>query len=362
MLKLADIAEALGSHLHGDGDITISGAAEPADAGPEDLALAMAPAYADRLGEGDARAAILWEGADWRALGLEAALFVTRPRLALAGLTRMLDPGPVIGTGVHPTAVIDPAAQLGEGVAIGPFAVIGSAVRIGSGARIGAHVSIGANVSIGADALLHPGVRIGRNVTIGDRFIAQSGAAIGGDGLSFVTPEKSGVEAARESMGDQGEIRAQSWTRIHSLGGVVIGDDVEIGANACVDAGTIRPTRIDTGTKIDNLVHIAHNVEIGRHCLMAALVGVAGSTKIGDRCVFGGQVGVVDNIFVGDDVIASGGTKILSNVPAGRVLMGYPAVKMEQHVDMYKALRRLPRILADLRGGKKPVSPASKSD
>lgn len=353
--RLSDIAEALHARLYGDGDLMISGAAEPAMAGPEDLALAMAPKYAEGLPKGSARAAILWEGADWQALGLDAALFVPRPRYALAGLTKRLDPGPAIADGIHPTAVVDPSAVIGPGAAIAPFVVIGPGVTIGRGARIASHVSVGEGATIGDDVLLHAGVRVGRNVRIGERFIAQPNASIGGDGLSFVTPEKSGVERARETMGDQGELLRQSWTRIHSLGSVVIGDDVEVGANACIDAGTIRPTRVGTGTKIDDLCMVAHNVEVGEHCLMAGLTGIAGSTKVGDRCVFGGQSGVVDNIEVGDDVIVTAATKVLSNAPAGRVLMGYPAVKLETHVDMYKALRRLPRLLSELRGGKKAV-------
>ncbi|TDL83653.1 UDP-3-O-(3-hydroxymyristoyl)glucosamine N-acyltransferase [Palleronia sediminis] len=352
---LDEIATALGARLEGRGDLRLSGAAEPGDAGPDDLALAMQPAYAEALPKGHARAAILWEGADWRALGLEGALFVQRPRLAMAHLTAMLDPGPEIAPGIHPSAVIDPEAQIGVGAAIGPLVVIGRGARIGSGARIAAHASIAEDAVIGHDALILQGVRIGAGVMIGARFIAQPGAVIGADGLSFVTPEASGVERARASLGDQGEIRAQSWTRIHSLGGVEIGDDVEIGANSCVDRGTIRSTRIGSGCKIDNLCHIAHNVVLGRDCLMAALSGIAGSTVLGDRVVCGGATGIADNLLVGDDVIFGGGSRVLSNVPAGRVMLGYPAVQMQTHIDMYKALRRLPRMLKRLKGAQNEV-------
>ena len=360
--SLQQIAEALSARLEGDGSLSIDGAAEPADARDTDLALAMKPEFADRLPEGAARAAILWEGADWRAMGLSAALFVPRPRYALAGVTRLLDPGPEIAPGIHPTAVIDPAARIGADPAIGPFVVVGAGAVIGDRARIAAHASVGEHAVIGDDVLLNAGVRIAHRVTIGHRFIANPGAVVGGDGLSFVTPEKSGVERARETMGEAGPAAAQSGTRIHSLGGVEIGDDVELGANACIDRGTIRATRVGSGCKIDNLVHIAHNVVVGRDCLMAALTGIAGSTTIGDRCVFGGQTGIVDNIFVGDDVIAAGGTKILSNVPKGRVVMGYPAVKMEQHVEIYKALRRLPRLMRDLATGQKAVQKPGPTD
>ena len=341
---IREIAQALGAEAEGDLDLVVMRAAEPQAAGPEALALAMDPRYADGIGQGRARAAILWPGADWRAMGLEAAIFAPRGRLAMAGLTRLMDPGPLIAPGVHPTAIIDPSANLGPGAAIGPFVVIGAGASLGPGARIAAHASIAEGARIGAGALILQGARIGARVTIGDRFTCQPGAVIGADGFSFVTPEKSGVEEIRETLGSRAEIKDQSWTRIHSLGAVTIGDDVEIGANACIDRGTIRDTVIGSGTKLDNLVHIGHNVQVGRDCLLCGQVGIAGSARIGDRVVMGGQVGVNDNIFVGDDVIAGGGTKIFTNAPAGRVLLGYPAVKMETHVEMQKALRRLPRL------------------
>lgn len=359
---IGEIAAALGAELHGDGSIRVTGAAEPASAGPEHLALALKPEYAAGLAEGRARAAVLWAGADWKALGLEAALVVPRPRYAMAGITRALDPGPGIAAGLHPTAVIDPAATIGDGAAIGPFVVIGRGARIGARARIAAHVSIGAEAQVGDDALLLEGARIGHRVRIGHRFIAQPGAVVGSDGFSFVTPEKSGVERVRESLGDQGEITRQSWTRIHSLGGVEIGDDVEIGANTAIDRGTIRATRIGRGTKLDNLVHVGHNVEVGEDCLLCGQVGIAGSARIGNRVVMGGQCGVNDNIFVGDDVVAGGATKIFTNAPAGRVLLGSPAVKMEAHVEMMKALRRLPRLFEQVRELQKAVPKSPDKD
>lgn len=359
--SLADIAAALGATVQGNATLMVTGAAEPQSAGPDHLALAMKPAYEAGLALGRARAAILWDGADWRALGLEAALFVPRPRYAMAHLTQHLDPGLAIAPGIHPTAVIDASANIGPDAAIGPFVVIGAGARIGPRARIAPHASIGAGAEIGADALLHEGVRIGARVRIGDRFIAQSGAVVGSDGFSFVTPEKSGVEEIRETVGQRGDIRAQSWTRIHSLAAVTIGDDVELGANTCIDRGTIRDTLIGPGCKFDNLVQIGHNVQVGRDCLFCGQVGIAGSARIGDRVVLGGQCGVNDNIFVGDDVIAGGATKIFTNAPAGRVLMGSPAMRMETHVEVYKALRRLPRLLQRLDLRHKSVSKSDQS-
>ncbi|GAA5069273.1 UDP-3-O-(3-hydroxymyristoyl)glucosamine N-acyltransferase [Roseibacterium beibuensis] len=344
--RIKDIAAALGAEALGAADISITGVAEPAKAGPGDLALAMSERYAAGLAEGAARAAVIGPGMDWQALGLEAAIVAPRPRYAMAHLTSALDPGPQIAPGIHPTAVVDPSASIDLGAAIGPFVVIGAGVVIGRNARIASHVSIAEGTVIGDDALLHAGVRIAARVHIGHRVIVQPGAVLGGDGFSFVTPEKSRVEATRESLGKASaeEIEAQSWTRIHSLGGLRIGDDVEIGANAAIDRGTVADTVIGDGTKVDNLVHIGHNCRIGRDCLLCGQVGFAGSATLGDRVVLGGQCGVSDNIEIGSDVVAAGATKIYSNVPAGRMLMGSPAVKMDTHVEMYKALRRLPRL------------------
>lgn len=360
--RLRDIAAALGADAAGDLDLMIERASEPATAGPNDLALAMDPRYADGLALGHAQAAVLWAGADWQALGLKAAIFVPRSRFAMAGLTRHLDEGPAIAPGIHPMAVVDPTARIGDGTAIGPFVSIGAGVVLGLRARIASHVSIAEGVRVGADALILQGARIGAHVVIGDRFICQPGAVIGSDGFSFVTPEKSGVEQIRETLGKREEIRPQSWTRIHSLGSVTIGDDVELGANSCIDRGTIRDTSIGSGTKFDNLVHIAHNVQIGRDCLFCGMVGVAGSVRIGDRVVLGGQVGVSDNIFIGDDVIAGAGTLLLTNAPAGRVLLGYPALKMGTHIDLQKALRRLPRLAARVAAIEAVLSKSRDSD
>ena len=352
--RIRDIAAAIGAEAAGDLELRISGAAEPDQAGPEQLALAMTPAYAAGLARGKALAAMVWPGADWQSMGLKAAIFAPRGRLAMAGLTRLLDKGSGIAAGVHPTALIDPGAEIGADAHIGPFVVIGVGARIGPGARIASHVVIGAGAVIAEQALLLEGVKIGRDVRIGARVICHPGAVVGSDGFSFVTPDKSGIEQIRETLGQRGEIAAQTWTRIHSLGSVTLGDDVEIGANATVDRGTIRKTMIGSGTKLDNLVHVGHNVQIGRDCLICGQVGIAGSSKIGDRVTLGGQCGVSDNIFVGDDVICGGATKIFTNVPAGRVMLGSPAVKMDLHVEMQKALRRLPRLfgrVAALEGG-----------
>ena len=352
--SIAQIAEAMGAESAGDSSFLVRGAAEPALARADQLALAMSPAYAEGLARGQAQAAVLWPGADWQSLGLKAAIFAPRGRLAMAGLSALLDAGPDIAIGIHKLAVVSSSAKIAKGAAIGPFVVIGANAVIGPNARIASHVVIGPDARIGADVLLLEGVKIGRGVELGDRVICQPGAVIGADGFSFVTPEKSGVEDIRASLGQRAEIRQQAWVRIHSLGAVTIGDNVEIGANATIDRGTIRNTSVGAGTKLDNLVHVGHNVQIGRDCLLCGQVGVAGSSRIGDRVVLAGQCGVNDNIFIGDDVICGGATKVFTNIPAGRVMLGYPAVKMETHIDIQKALRRLPRLakrVAALEGG-----------
>ncbi|MEQ9693878.1 UDP-3-O-(3-hydroxymyristoyl)glucosamine N-acyltransferase [Shimia sp. SDUM112013] len=359
---LQQIADAIGATALGDTSLIVARVAEPASAGPDDLALLTNPKFADGLAQGQARAAMLWEGADWQGMGLQGAIVSARGRFALSGLSRIMDPGQHYGSGVHAMAVVDASAEIGENVTIGPFTSIGPRAIIGANSIIGPNCTIGADVTLGEEAFLREQVSIGARATIGARFIAQPGVRIASDGFSFVTPEKSGVEAARETLGDQGEVKSQVWARIHSLGSVTIGDDVEIGANTCIDCGTIRDTVIGNGVKMDNLVHIAHNVEIGDNTLLAGQVGIAGSTRIGKNVVFGGQCGVSDNITVGDNVIAGGGTKMMSKVPAGRVMLGYPAVKMETHLEMYKGLRRLPRLFDDVSALKKTIQSSDSND
>ncbi|MGR3703014.1 MAG: UDP-3-O-(3-hydroxymyristoyl)glucosamine N-acyltransferase [Paracoccaceae bacterium] len=356
------IATALGAEAFGAVHLPVLGVAEPAMAGPEDLALAMSPKYAEGLSQGQARAAMLWAGADWQAMGLEAAIVAPRPRYAMSGLSAMMDKGEGFGTGIHSSAVIDPTAEIGADVAIGPLAVIGAGARIGAGSVIGPQCYIGAGAVLGAGAFLREGVRLAARVTIGARFFAHPGAVVGSDGFSFVTPEPSGVEKARATLGDQGEVASQSWVRIHSLGSVSIGDDVELGANSCIDRGTVRDTRIGDRVKFDNLVHIGHNVVIGNDCLICGQVGIAGSTQVGNNVVLAGQTGVSDNLFIGDNVITGGATKVMSNVPAGRVMLGYPAVKMDSHIESYKALRRLPRLFRDVAAIQKAVFKSDKND
>ncbi|MCD9147833.1 UDP-3-O-(3-hydroxymyristoyl)glucosamine N-acyltransferase [Pseudophaeobacter flagellatus] len=355
MYTVREIARSLDLPAEGDLDLVIIRAAEPQDAGPQDLAMATSAKYGENLPQGSAQVALLWQGADWQALGLKAAIFAPRPRMALGGVSTLLDRGQGFETGIHPTAVVHATAVLGDDVSVGPLSIIAAGAKIGAGSVIGPHCYIGAEVEIGAQAQLREMVSIGARARIGARFRAQPGARIGSDGFSYVTPEVSGVENVRKTVGDQGAVQAQSWMRIHSLGAVSIGDDVELGANCTIDNGTIRDTEIGSGSKLDNQVHVGHNTRIGRDCLLCGQCGISGSVNIGNNVVLGGQCGAADNIFIGDGVIAGGATKIISNVPAGRVVMGYPAVKMETHTEIYKAQRRLPRLMRDIENLKKAV-------
>jgi len=360
--QIAEIAQAIGADFAGDGTIEICRTAEPSQAGVEDLALAMDKSYAEGLAKGAACTAVLWPCADWQALGLKAAIFVTRPRAAMAGLTGLFEIPMTLAPGIHPTAVIDATAHIGANPAIGPFTVIGAGAQIGDNARIQGQVTIAEAVEIGPNALIYAGVRIGSRVRIGANFVAHYNAVIGSDGFSFVTPEPGAIEAAKASHASTNAANAQSYQRIASNGSVTIGDNVEIGASSTVDKGTVADTQIGSGSKMDNHVQVGHNVRIGRDCLLCAHVAVAGSAVLGDRVVLGGQAGVADHVTLGVGVIAGGASAILSNVPAGRVVMGYPAIKMDQNIQTYKALRRLPRLIATVEALQKRVSQFPKSD
>jgi UDP-3-O-[3-hydroxymyristoyl] glucosamine N-acyltransferase len=346
---VAEIALATGLTAVGDTTLRIVRPADPTDAGADDLALAMSPDYEAALRGSPARAAVLWDGADWQALGLSSALFAPRARVALAALGEIFAPPPDLDPGIHPSAVVDPKAEIGEDSWIGPFAVIGPGTRIGAKARIMAHVTIGSAVILGADALLHPGVRVGARVSIGDRFTAHPNACIGVDGFSFVTPEPGSVESARATGTVTEGALNLSLRRINSLAAVHIGDDVEIGAGTAIDRGTVADTSIGSGSKIDNLVQVGHNVRIGRNCLICGQTGIAGSVRIGDRVVLGGKSGVSDQMRVGDDAIIAAGSLVATNVPPRSVMMGVPALPHGDFSRQHIALRRLPRLAEQIR-------------
>jgi UDP-3-O-[3-hydroxymyristoyl] glucosamine N-acyltransferase len=343
-LTLKELAASLGAETLGDASLLVDRLAEPLEARAGDLALAVAPKFAEHLKASQARAAVVWAGAQLDDLELDGAIIAPRGRLAIAGLTQAMDDNPTFADGpsMHPTAWIDSTATLGDGAQIGPFVVIGADAHIGPNARLAAHVVIEAQSTIGADATLFAGVKIGPRVRIGDRFMAQPGAVVGGDGFSFTTSGPSNVERAIRRRPNQPlEPMDGTWHRIHSLGAIEIGDDVEIGANTTIDAGTIRATRIGNGVKLDNLVQVGHNVVLGQDCLLCAQTAVAGSTVLGPRCIMGGQSGVADNLTVGRDVVIGGGAGVLSSVPDGIFVSGYPAQPSHEYRAGLKAVRRL---------------------
>ncbi|WP_370232331.1 UDP-3-O-(3-hydroxymyristoyl)glucosamine N-acyltransferase [Cognatishimia sp.] len=360
--SVKDIAKAIGAKAVGAVDLSVSGVAEPQDATSGDLALVMKPAFAENLSKGSAQVAMLWPDADWQSFGLQAAILPDRGRYAMATVTELYDLGHGFHKGIHPSAVVSPEARLGADVSVGPLTVIEAGAVIGDGSVIGPQCYIGIDVNLGANAFLRDHVTLGARVKIGANFICQPGARIGGDGFSFVTPEKNQVEDARAELGQSSISARQSWARIHSIGSVTIGDDVEVGANTTIDRGTIRDTVIGRGTKLDNLVQVGHNVVVGEDCLLCGMVGIAGSSQIGNNVVLGGQTGVGDNLTIGDAVITGAGTMVLANVPKGRFMLGYPAMKMESQVEAYKGLRRLPRLFADVANLKKAVSKSADND
>lgn len=361
-VTVGEIASALGAEAAGDLSVEIIAPREPAAAGPEHLALAMAPSYSEAVEQGAARAAIVWPGADWQALGLRAAIFAPMPRHALAGVSRIFERPVATEPGIHRTAVIDPAARIGADSSVGPFVVIGAGVSIGTNARILSHVTIGDGAQIGDDALLHAGVRIGARVKIGTRFIAQPNAAIGADGFSFVSPKPGAVEEMRETGAVTGASQIEEFVRINSLGSVRIGDDVEVGANSTIDRGTVADTTIGDGTKIDNLVQIGHNVRIGALCLLCGQCGIAGSTVLGDRVVLAGQAGIADHIRVGSDVVITMKTGVSAHVPPNSIMMGTPAMPMDLAIAAYKSFRRLPRLFTRVQELQKRVSNSGPND
>ncbi len=342
---IEQIAVALGAEAFGATDVVITGLAEPASAGPDDLAIAMSPKFAAGLAQGRARAGLVWSGADWQAMGLEAAIAVGRSRLALAQLTQFMDRRIRMPAGVHPTALVDGSAIIGVGAAIGPFVVIGAKAQIGAETQVAAHATIGAGAIIGDGGLILEGARVCPGVRIGDRVILHPNVVIGADGFSFTTTAPAPEEVIRKTLG-RAPLRAAADAtryRISSLGSVHLGDDVEVGSNSTIDAGTIRPTSIGSGTKIDNLVQVGHNVVIGKDCLLCGHVGIAGSVRIGDRVVLAGKAGVGDNLTIGSDVVVTAACIVLSNVASGQVMTGYPAVPMQDWLASRRAVRQLRR-------------------
>ncbi len=349
MIKLSEISIALNVKIEGDKNYKVIAPAEPKMATEKHLAIALDKKFVDDLSKGDAKVAFLQQGMDFKSLGLKAALYASNTRYTLSNLNNIFYQLPYINKGIHSSVIIDKSCIIEENVNIGPYCVIGKGVKIKKNTNIYSNVYIGENVLIGKNSNIFSGVKISPNVSIGKNFVCHYNAVIGSDGFSFVSPEGGGVEDARKTGKIDGNKKIAYYEKIRTLGSVTIGNDVEIGANSCIDGGTISDTEIGNGTKIDNSVHIGHNVKIGNHCLLCGQVGIAGSTVIQDRVVLGGQVGVADHLIVGNDSIVAGKSGVSSNVLPNQFMMGNPAMKMSQCIDSYKALRRLPRIIKKLK-------------
>ncbi|HEY7610792.1 MAG TPA: UDP-3-O-(3-hydroxymyristoyl)glucosamine N-acyltransferase [Alphaproteobacteria bacterium] len=347
--SLNDIATALGAQLVGDGSALVRGVAHPAMAeNAETLALAVEEGAEKALARTKAATAAVAEGRAAALAGLKGGIVVKRPRLALAQLLEIFDRPPVLGTGVHPSAVIDPTATIGPGASIGPLCSIGPRARIGAGTRLLAQVAIGADAVLGEGCLVHAGARIGDRCALGKRVIVQPNAVIGADGFSFVTPERGSVESAKET----GRIEAQNLAivRINSIGNVEIGDEAEIGAGTTIARGTLGPTRIGRGTKIDNLVQVGHNCTIGANCLIAGNCGISGSVVLGDRVTLAGGCGIADHVTIGEDTILIAGSGVWQSIPPRQIWGGYPAQPWKESQSFYLHVKRLPRMLRDIMG------------
>ncbi len=336
-MKLRELAEIVGGEVVGDGDVEVTSVAEPAHAGPG--ALVMVRIHRDLAVAEDSGATALLLPDRFRPTRLPA-IVASDLRLAFARALGRLHPAPAVPPGVHPTAVIGGGVTLGAGVAIGPHTVIGDGSVIGEGAVISALCAIGAHVSIGAASLLYPRVTIYEGCTLGQRVILHAGVVVGADGFGY----------AREG---------EQHVKIPHVGRVVIEDDVEIGANSAIDRATLGETRVGAGSKIDNLVQIAHNVTIGRNVLIAGMCGIAGSATIGDGAILAGDVGVVDHVTIGAGAVMMARAAAHSNVPPGAVMSGSPARDHREELRLLALMRRLPDVFKRLRALERPGRPAA---
>lgn len=326
-LTLAALAGMLGGTVEGDGSLEITGVATLREAGPAEISFFASPRFSGDLAATGAGAVIAGAGAD---LGGRSGIRVDNPHLAFARAIGIFHPPVTPAPGVHPTAVVE------EGAAVDPTATVGALCFVGSGAVVGArtvlgpHCVVGAGASVGANVLLHPRVTLADRVRVGDRVVIHSGAVVGSDGFGYVP------EGGRH-------------LKVPQVGTVEIGDDVEIGANVTIDRATVGTTRIGEGTKIDNLVQIAHNVEVGRHSIVVAQVGVSGSSRIGDRVVLGGQVGIVGHVTIGDGARIGAQSGVMNSVPAGETFSGTGPLPHRRWLRAQAVYEHLPELRSRVR-------------
>ena len=342
---IKEISDALDIPFEGDGSIKIESISSAKSANPNQLVIAISKEYTADLAKSETKAALMFQGADWQSFGLQAALLPKQSKLKMSEVFSLYEKIKETKIEINPTAMISKSARIGENVSIGAFSVIGDYVIIEDDTIVEHNVCISSNCKVGEGSIILSGVKIGPSVSIGKKFRCSYNSVVGSDGFSFVSASDDSLKEIRTSLGKSRRTKQSTYNRIASLGSVRIGNQVEIGSNCSIDSGTINDTVIGDGTKLDNLVHIGHNVVVGSNTLLCGQVGIAGSAKIGDRVVLAGQCGVGDHVKVGNDVIAGGATKIFSNVPDGRVILGHPAMKMDENIKLYKSLRRLPRFM-----------------
>ena len=340
-MRLMDLAARLECELDGDGAIEITGVKGIEQAGPGDLTFVANRKYLRLLPTTRASAVILGPEAPRVEI---ASLRAANPKVALARALEIFYPPYVPPAGVHPTAVISASARLGAGAYIGPYVVVEEDVVVGDNARIHAHTVIYPGTRIGDNFVAHAGVVVREQTIIGNDVVLQSGAVIGGDGFGY---EPAPGAAA---------------CRVPQTGRVVLEDGVEIGANTTVDRATVGETVIRRGTKIDNLVMVAHGCEIGEGSFLAAQVGLAGSTKLESGVMMGGQVGAAGHLTVGKNTMVAAQSGIPHSVPPGSVIGGYPAVDIATWRRCSAALPRLPELLRRVRELEKRVAERDKRE
>jgi UDP-3-O-[3-hydroxymyristoyl] glucosamine N-acyltransferase len=303
-LSLREIAGLVGGRVVGDAGRVVARLAPLDEAGPKDLSLLAHPKYRSEAKGSSAGALLVREGFEMEG---RHQVVVKDPHLALALILPRLHPSPPPARGISPRASVAADARLEEDVSVGPFAVIEEGCVIGRGAIIGAACFVGAHGEVGEGTIVHPHTTIYPGCRLGRRVIVHSGTVIGSDGFGYAT--SGGVHR-----------------KIPQVGGVLIEDDVEIGAGVTIDRGSIGTTRVGHGTKIDNLVQIGHNVRIGPNCLIVAQVGISGSTRIGEGTVFAGQSGAAGHLAVGSRVTVASKSAVYEDLPDGSFVAGIPAV------------------------------------
>ncbi len=321
-ITAAAIAGLVSGELEGDGTAVVSGVAPLDRAESRHLSILANAKYAPMLAT--SRAGVVLIDPAFRAApgNPRARIFVAKPLEKLLSVLPKLYPEEIRPPGVAASARIGKHVSLGERVSIGDYAVLEAGVRVGDGAIVGAQCVVGAGAAIGEGSRLWPGVTVYPGAVLGSRVIVHSGARIGSDGFGYVH-------------------RAGSHHKIPHVGGCIIGDDVEIGANTTIDRGSIDDTVIGNGSKIDNLVHVAHNVRIGERCLVIAQVGISGSAVIGDDCVVAGQAGLAGHITIGKGARIAAQAGVFGDVPAGESWSGYPARPHREALRATGALFRL---------------------